>query len=243
MKIKFGYPFYGQAIGALVFSTVSPRISGDPGNNDSFNFPILYEVVKGGFKDLIEGNPQIKSDIMNAALNLKNKGVKAIIGDCGLMSLYQNEIGSAVGLPIAASSLCMIPSVWELIGRDGMIGIITGHSDLLTRKHLINSGWRAEMPLAIQGMEEESHFTEIVINGGLELDVRKMESDIISATNKLLKKGKSLRAIIIECSNLGSYSRTVQEIAGIPVIDIISATNFLENIVNPKDYAYKYKYV
>jgi hypothetical protein len=243
MKIKSGYQFYGQAIGVLVFSTVSPRIPGDPGNNDSFNFPILYEIVKGGFKDLVEGNPQIKNSIMNAALNLKAKGVKAIIGDCGLMSLYQNEIGSVVGLPIAASSLCMIPSVWEFMGRDGMIGIITGHSELLSRKHLINSGWREEMPLVIQGMEEESHFAEIVINGGLELDVQKMESDVISATNKLLKKSKKLKAIIIECSNLGSYSRIIQEVAEMPVIDIISVTNFLEHIVNPKNYINKYKYV
>lgn len=236
MKIKTGYPFYGQSVGVLVFSTITPRIPGDAGNNNSYEFPICYEIVKGGFADLIKGNPEIKESIIRAALNLKSKGIMAIIGDCGLMSLYQNEIGSKVELPVAASSLCMIPTIWELIGRKGSIGIITGHSELLSKKHLLNSGWREDIPIVIQGMEKEEHFTEIVINGGLDLDVRKMEQDVINVTNNLLKKSDDIRAILIECSNLGTYSKVINQITDLPVIDIVMVTNFLEQTVNPKNY-------
>lgn len=236
MKIETGYPFYGQNVGALVFSTVTPRIPGDAGNNGSYKFPICYEIVKGGFADLIEGSQEIKDNIINAVLNLKNKGIKAIVGDCGLMSLYQNEIGSIAKLPVAASSLCMIPTIWEFMGRDGSIGIITGHSKLLSKKHLLNSGWREDISITIQGMEEEEHFTEIVINGGLDLDINKMELDVINATNKLMGKSDKIRAILIECSNLGTYSDVINQITGLPVIDIIIVTNFLEQIVNPIKY-------
>lgn len=233
MKIRTGYPFYGQSIGVLVFSTITPRIPGDAGNNDSYNFPVCYEIVQGGFADLIEGSQEIKDNIIKAVLNLKSKGIKAIVGDCGLMSLYQNEIGAIAELPIAASSLCMIPTIWELIGRKGSIGIITGHSELLSKRHLLNSGWREDIPIVIQGMEDEEHFSEIVINGGLDLDIKKMETDVINATNKLINKSDDLRLILIECSNLGTYSYIINEITDLPVVDIITVTNFLEQIVNP----------
>lgn len=236
MKIQTGYPFYGQNVGVLVFSTVTPRIAGDAGNNDTFKFPICYEIVKGGFSDLIKGSSQIKENLLEASLNLKSKGVKTIVGDCGLMSLYQNEIAGYIDLPVAASSLCMIPTIWELIGRQGSIGIITGHSELLNEDHLLSSGWHEGIPLVIQGMEEEGHFTEIVINGGLDLDKKKMEIDVVNATNKLMNKSEDIKAILVECSNLGTYASIINDLTKLPTIDLISVTNFLEQIINPIKY-------
>ncbi len=40
MKIQTGYPFYGQSVGILVFSTVTPRVAGDAGNAASFRYPV-----------------------------------------------------------------------------------------------------------------------------------------------------------------------------------------------------------
>ncbi|MDO5411483.1 MAG: hypothetical protein Q4F21_13745, partial [Lachnospiraceae bacterium] len=66
MKILTGHPYYGQYIGILVFSTVTPRIPGDAGHAASFSCPVRYEVVKGGFADLIEGSEEVKQNILRA---------------------------------------------------------------------------------------------------------------------------------------------------------------------------------
>ena len=236
MKIQTGFPFYGQNIGILVFSTVTPRVPGDAGNSCSFKYPVCYEIVQGGFADLIEGSPEIKNNIISAAANLRDKGIRGIIGDCGMMSLYQDALGSILGIPVAASSLCQIPMVWQLIGRQGRIGIITGHSRLLGLRHLRSSGWSEEMRLSIQGMEEESHFSEIVIHGGLNIDVDRMRNDVINAAGKLQEKTDDLRAVIFECSNLATYSADIYELLHVPVFDIMSAANLLEYSVNPPRY-------
>lgn len=68
------------------------------------------------------------------------------------------------------SSLCQIPMIWQMIGHSGVIGVITGHSGLLRESHLRHSGWREEMELAIQGMENQPHFSEVVIRGEGSLD-------------------------------------------------------------------------
>lgn len=236
MKIKTGYPFYGQAIGVLVFSTVTPRIPGDAGHASSFPFQVRYQIVKGGFADLIEGGEAIKKSLLVACLSLKQVGIRGILGDCGLMSLYQEYLGAETGLPFVGSALCQIPTIWQMIGGKGSIGILTGHSKLLSKQHLYASGWRENMKLSIQGLQDEPHFNEIVICGGLSLDVKRMQADVLHATHSLMDKTPDLRAIIIECSNLATYSRKIHEETGIPIFDTMSAANLLAYSVCPPEY-------
>jgi len=236
MKLQTGYPFYGQRVGVLVFSTVTPRAPGDAGNAASFRYPVRYEVVEGGFADLVEGGPRIKSAILEAGRRLTGLGIRAIVGDCGMMSLYQDCLGAELGVLFAGSSLCQIPLIWQLIGRRGEIGVITGHSQLLGERHLRASGWTDGIPLVIQGMQDEAHFSEIVIHGGLELDPERMRRDVLRAGEKLQKQAKDLRAVIFECSNLATYSADLYELLGVPVFDTISAANLLAYGVDPPRY-------
>ena len=206
MKLETGQAFYGQKVGILVFSTKTPRIPGDAGHGGSFPYQVRYEIVEGGFADLITGSAGIKDAILKAGQNLTRLGIRAIIGDCGMMSLYQDCLGKELGVLFAGSSLCLIPTVWQLIGRHGTIGIITGHSKLLGRQHLKHSGWDEDMDISIQGMEDQKHFREIVIEGGLHLNREAMLKDVLEAGKKLREKTPGLRAVIFECSNLATLS-------------------------------------
>lgn len=236
MKIRTGYPFYGQDVGVLVFSTVTPRVVGDAGNAGSFRYPVRYEVVKGGFADLIEGGEEIKRNLLEACMNLKEAGIKAIVGDCGMMSLYQTYLAEQCGLPVVASSLCQIPMIWQMIGATGTIGILTGHDELLGRQHLLSSGWREDIKIKLQGLQHEPHFNEIVIQGGLNIDVDRMRGDIFNAVRKLVDSTPDLKAIVFECSNISTYSREIAEEFGIPVFDVMSASNLLHYSVCPDIY-------
>lgn len=236
MNIQNGYPFYGQSIGVLVFNQKSPRIPGDAGHSRSFSYPVCYEIVEGGYSELINGSEKIKNNLIDACINLKNKGVSAIIGDCGLMSLYQQEMVVATGIPVAASSLCMIPLLWNLIDKKGCIGVLTGNSDLLSKNHLISSGWNEDINIELQGLQHEPHFKEIVIEGGLNLIPELMEKDIINAGAKLLERNNEVKAIVLECSNIGSYSKSLWGKFRVPVYDLITLTNMIYYSVNPPSY-------
>jgi hypothetical protein len=231
-----GYPFYGQVIGVLVLSGTSPRVPGDAGHSATFRYPVRYEVLNAGFADLVSGGPSVRQNIIDACLGLKKLGIRGILGDCGLMSLYQDEIGAITGLPFVGSSLCQIPIVWQMIGRDGSIGILTGHSEMLCELHLANSGWNEGIRLSVQGMQNEPHFTEIVMEGGGDLDINRMRQDVLNASRKLAEKTPRLRALILECSNLATYSADVAEYLGVPVFDTVSAANLLAYSVNPDRY-------
>ena len=236
MKLETGYPFYGQPVGVLVFLTRTPRLPGDAGHSRSFSYPVRYEVVEGSFMDLVQGSDSVKANILAACKRLTALNVKAIIGECGLMSLYQSEMGALCGALFAGSALCQLPMIWELIGRKGTIGVVTGHSDLLSRQHLLSSGWREEMRLCIQGMQDEPHFAEIVIRGGHLLDADRMRLDVLAAGEKLVRRAPDLKAVVLECGNLATYSQSLRNLLGVPVFDTISAANLLAYAADPPSY-------
>lgn len=236
MKLETGYPFYGQYVGVLVFSNSTPRIPGDAGHAGSFAYPVRYEVIEGGFARLLDYDDEIKENILQGCRNLKKAGIRGIIGDCGMMSLYQDCVGAELGIPFVGSSLCQIPTVWQMLGRSGRIGVLTGHSGMLCEKHLRASGWTDGIPLSVQGMQEEPHFKETVIQGGMQLDENLMRRDVLHAAKVLQEKTPDLRAIIVECSNLSTYARDISGQCGLPVFDTMSAANLLAYAVHPPVY-------
>lgn len=236
MVVESGYSFYGQKIGVLVFSGSSPRVPGDPGHAQTFPFPVSYEVIQGTFTDLLEGSEEIKSKLCKAVKNLENKGIRAVIGDCGLMALYQREMAESSSLTVLTSSLVLVPLLWHLLGQRGVIGIITGHSSLLRDKHLRCAGISPDIKLAIQGMEEEAHFREIVIDGGMDLSLNLMRRDVLAAAAKLIGNNQEIRAILLECSNLATFSSSLQEKYKLPVFDITGAALMLEHAVHAPRY-------
>lgn len=237
MKISKGYSFYGQDIGILVNASQAPRIPGDAGHAATFAYPVRYQITGTTFFDLVEGSADTRAKILVAAQALKDSGVRGIVADCGLMSLYQEDVAREIGIPFVGSSLCQIPIIWQLIGRSGVIGILTGHSGFLRESHLRRSGWDETIPLAIEGMECQDHFAEIVIRGGQELDPGQMCENVVSVARNLQARTPELRAVILECSNLASFSRAVAEELELPVFDTVSAANLLQySLVPPKYY-------
>lgn len=236
MKIEKGYPFYGQDVGILVFNQQTSRIAGDPGHNATFDFPVCYQIVEGNFAELINGSEKIQHALIEGALKLKVQGVKAIVGDCGLMALYQKSIAQKAELPVMLSALSLIPLVWTALGKSGTIGILTGHSQMLSEQHLQEAGQTSDINIVIQGLQEEPHFVEIVINGGINYNPDKMRIDVLNSAKKLVNKSNDIKAIIVECSNLPTFSKDIYDAFGIPVFDIALAANIMKYCVHPKTY-------
>lgn len=220
-------------MGILVFPSKAPRLPGDGGNAQTFSYPVCFEAVEGSFFRLLSRDTEMRDNLLNACYHLKEQGVSAIIGDCGLMSLYQQEMPGACGLPVAASSLVLLPLIWQLMGRQGTIGILTGHSAYLTQEHLRSSGWDEGIQIEIEGMERQPHFSEIVLEGGEALDERRMRVDVLRAVGALLKRKGDIRAILLECSNLPTYARDIAETFHIPVFDIVGLADLLRRAVEP----------
>ena len=201
---------------------------GDPGLPGSFPFPVRLESVPGSYRDLIEGSPEACQNLCQAARRLAEQGVSAIAGDCGLMSLYQRELAEASGVPVIASSLILLPLLRQMVGPQSVIGILTGHSQLLRYSHLIAAGAGCDGGIRIQGMEEEPHFRQVILEGTGHHDYSKMASDVLHAVDKLLTRNPQTRVLLLECSNLATYGYEICQKFSLPVYHIGTAIHFLQ---------------
>jgi len=183
--------------------------------------------------DLVDGSNYAQDALISAAKRLESKGVKAITGDCGLLSRYQDIIASQLKIPFFSSSLILIPLIWTLQGKVGEIGLITGHTALLKKEHLEKAGITDDIKVSIIGMENEDEFKKVVMSGLPVLDTDKMELGLMNACKCLLDKHPDVRSIVLECTNLPTYSQNLSKAFNLPVYSIISLAKLISNAVKP----------
>ncbi len=215
-----------KRIGILLFETAGERLCGDPGMPGTFDFPVEYGVVRGSYRDLVEGSDAARENLCAAAAELARRGVSAIAGDCGLMALYQREIAAAANVPVLVSSLLLAPLALSLLADGKKLGIVTGHSALLLPRHLAAAGVD-EARTVICGMETRPHFCGVVIEGTVRPRADEMRRDAISAVSDMLLKHPDVGAVLLECSNLAAFGRDIADAFGLPVFDMNTAAQFL----------------
>lgn len=216
-------------VGVLLFEQAGERREGDPGLPGSFPFPVRLGLVSGSYRELIQGSPAVCNRLCQAARRLAEEGVGSIVGDCGLMALYQREIAEAAGVPAVSSSLILLPLLRQMIGQSRSIGILTGHSRLLSYAHLISAGASSLDGLVIQGMENEPHFRQVVIEGQGHHEYEAMRRDVLHAAEQVLARGKPVGALLLECSNLSTYAWELSQAFSLPVFDIGTAVWLLRH--------------
>ena len=213
--------------GIIMLDTVFPRIPGDVGNQDTFPFPVRYEVVKGANSARVvkDADPLLLQPFIDAARALESYGVQAVATSCGFLSLFHRELVNAINVPVFSSSLLQVPLIHQVIRKSLKIGIITAHKQSLTDRHLAGVGIQS-YPLAIVGMDDAEEFTTVFIEGKTTLDSEKCRREIISTAERLIALHPDVGAIVLECTNMPPYAKDIQEATGRPVFDIVTMINY-----------------
>ena len=140
------------------------------------------------------------------------------------MALFQKAVASAVSVPVLMSSLVQIPLIHTLHGPGCRIGVLTAHSASLTPEHFRQAGVPDAQidALAIAGMENFPVFRKTILEGAAPV----MDTDAvgaeIGAAAAAMTDGQPLDALLLECTDLSVFARTVQEAVSVPVYDINS---------------------
>ncbi len=237
MLIKGGFTNYGQEIGILMLDTIFPRIPGDIGNARSYNFPVRYKVVKGAKTDKImrdEPDLDMLKPFIQAAQELEREGVKAITTSCGFLSPFQKEIASAVSIPVFTSALILVPLVRAMLNREKAIAIFTERAHHLNERHFNGVGWSSkDIPVIIKGMKENAVFPSVFIGNSFDLKSEILEQEMEEMAREVMAENPDTGAIVLECTNMGPFSRNIQAIAGVPVFGINNLFELIHYAVNP----------
>ena len=230
-----GKALYGAPLGILMLEARFPRIPGDMGNAGTWPFPVLYRVVKGADPKRVVLNQAagLLPDFIEAARDLVSQGAEAITTNCGFLSLFQQELAAATGVPVATSSLIQVPWVQATLPPGKRVGVITVSAQSLTSRHLEAVGAPADTPFV--GTEDGQEFFRTLILGEKhDLDVALAEQDILTAGRRLLARHPDIGAVVLECTNMPPYAAAVQDALGIPVYDIYSLITWWHSGLRPR---------
>ncbi len=232
MIVQGGKNIYGYDLGILMLESHFPRIVGDVGNARTWNFPVLYKVVRGSLpqKVVLDLQDEDLKPFIEAAQELEAAGVRAITTSCGFLSLFQEKIARVLHVPLFTSALMLVPSL--LLAFQGKkLLILTANSKTLTQRHLQAVGIDSALQgtaFDIVGTEDREMFTNFTVQNWDSVDTEVCEREIIACLEEALAKDR-YAGILLECTNMPPYSDSIRLRFHLPVFDFVSLVNFVQS--------------
>ncbi|WP_193171866.1 aspartate/glutamate racemase family protein [Nisaea nitritireducens] len=234
MKVRGGKAIYGASVGILMLEAQFPRIPGDMGNALTWDFPVHYRVVRDASPDRVvrRGAAGLLDNFIEAAKGLVADGVDGITTNCGFLSLFQDELASAVGVPVATSSLMQVDMVNRLLPAGKRAGVLTISASTLTPVHLEQA--RVPEGTPIGSTEDGREFTRAILNNELELDVDAACKDNVEAALKMQRDHPDIGALVLECTNMLPYAADIRDATGLPVYSMLSFVSWFQSGLVPR---------
>lgn len=232
-----GKAVYGASVGILMLEARFPRIPGDLGNGTSFDFPVHFRVVRGASPKRVvtERASGLLDAFIDAARDLVATGADGITTNCGFLSLFQQELAAAVGVPVLTSSLMQHGMIQAMLPPGKRVGILTVSAASLSADHLSSAGIPADAPVV--GTDERgSEFTRVLIGNEERLDMDAAERDLLGAADLLLERHPEVGAILLECTNMPPYSAAIAAHTGLPVFDMVNFVTWFQGALRPRRY-------
>jgi Asp/Glu/hydantoin racemase len=231
---KGGKAVYGAAMGILMLEARFPRIPGDVGNAATWPFPVLYKVVRGASPERVvrrraEG---LLDAFVDGGRELVAHGADGIVTNCGFLSLFQDELATACGVPVATSSLMQAPMIERLLPPGRRVGILTISARSLTSAHLEAAGVGAGTPVV--GTDGGREFSRALLGNELELDVAAAVRDILDAGDQLVAAHPDIGAVLLDCTNMCPYAHALRDRLGLPVFDMVSLVTWFHGGLAPR---------
>ena len=232
-----GKTVFGASVGILMLETQFPRIHGDIGNAATWPFAVHYRVVRGATPDaVVRHDPRLLVEkFIEAGRDLVSMGCDGITTNCGFLALIQDQVKTALGVPVATSSLMQIAPVQALLPAGKKVGVITISKACLTREHLAAAG--APEDTVVVGTDEGRIFTTGILDDHPSLDFEACRLDLLDAAASLVTQNQGIGAIVLECTNMVPYAADVRKLTGLPVFSIYSFVTWFQAGLMPRKFA------
>ena len=217
----------GHAIGIVVLETWYPLLPGNVANATTFGFPVRYKILRGATVERItRADPGLLDMIIQAGEEFEREGVRAMVGACGYFANYQRETAAALNIPVFLSSLLQAPLIHQSLKPGQQVGILVANAQAITPKMFEACGITSEMPIYYLGMEDQPEFRNILDYGG-EFDYDEFETELVSKAEQLVVENPNVGAILLECSDMPPFAKSIQRAVKLPVWDFITMINWI----------------
>ncbi|MBS9338160.1 aspartate/glutamate racemase family protein [Fructobacillus sp. M2-14] len=228
------HSFAGYTIGILAPNLDYEKTVGNVANANTFDFPVLYEIVDIDLELLFKGDASLNETIVSAAKKLEEAGVRAIIGACGFFAHFQDVLKNNVNIPVFTSSLLQVPLIESSLASDQKIAVFAANGENI-KKALSATGNHNVDRYVLVDVTQLDEFSPIRY-GVKTLDNHALEVALADLAKKTVEADPSIGAVLLECSDLPPYAKAVQEKTGLSVFDFNTLINFVHQAVDQRHY-------
>lgn len=216
------------AVGVLMLETNFPRPPGDIGHAHTWDFPVHMRAVGGASaQKVVHQDPRALFDaFVQVGRALVAQGCTGLTTSCGFLSLMQDDLKDALGVPFASSSLMQIPMIEAMLPANQQVGVLTISKESLSAAHLHAAGARDDVP--VEGLPREGAFATAIFEDLPEMDVTACHAEMCEMAQRLVSKHETVGAIVLECTNMAPYAADIADITGRPVYSIVSFLNWFQ---------------
>lgn len=208
------------------------RLPGSYHNPATFPYPVVHRHVPGARVDVVTGGETaILSAYIDSARVMERDGCRAIATSCGYTSHFQAEISAAVKVPVATSSLLLVPFVERLLPPGSKIALLTFDATRFNEGLANGVGWSLKTsPVIVAGVEGTESWDEMrKPQPGITHAM--LARDVMAAARRVLDAHADVRAIIFECAVFPIVTNHVRAATGLPVFDYVSMADILAEAV------------
>lgn len=237
---------FGESIGFIVWRAWYPAmIRGHHNHAETYEFPIRIKYIEDYWAPEENiSNPKWGGwnlpEWIQCAKDLENDGVAAITTNCGLTGTIQEELTSAVDIPVFASSLMQVPLVYRMLKKNQKVGILAAgeiYCDRWEKKLLRMCGIDDSIPLVVYGMEEhfrDAHMCQFADLAGRPIsdyDPKMVEEALVSLAKMMISENPDVGAIVLECTEMPLYAAAVREATGLLVFDSTTLVRYVYHAI------------
>lgn len=215
------------AIGMLQLDIPPNNTPGSINSPATYPFPIICRRVPGAVVSNTaygQGDDHMASAWVETARMLVAEGAVAISSNCGFSIKYQTAIAQTVPVPVATSSLLLLPFLLSI--TDGRVAVITFDSRPLTPGLLLLSGVKSLDRVIVAGIEN-SETWEAMSRPENDYTIPQLANDLIASISRLRLRQPDIKVILFECAAFPLAAKQVREHTGLPVFDAVTNAKLL----------------
>ena len=203
---------------------------GNSTNPGSYRYPVRLNPVRGANVHTVLENPSrdVLAQMIADAQAMAADGIAAITTSCGFNAIFQEELASALSIPVFTSSLLQVPMVQRMVGPQAEVCIVTANASALRPEHLSAAGIERTTGLQLVGLEQCTEWRRMFTEPEQDIDLALIEKEILSTCLAARSAHPAVRAFVLECTDLPPFSAAIRQQTRLPVFDFITMANYLE---------------
>lgn len=214
-----------RPLGVLTLENTPTNFPGSLVHPETFEFPVLWRPVPGAWvSNVVPGDPAVEPAYVSTAQALVADGAVAITTNCGFAIRYQKTLAKALRVPVATSSLLLLPMLAAVV--QGRIGILTFDARPLTQDVLRLAGLPADAQIAVAGLEGTKTW-DIMSMPNAPITLEQMRGDLIERIERLRRDHPDITTLLFECAGFAPLSADVRKLTGLPAYDVVTSAELL----------------